>query len=39
VLEGKFNVQRNVVKGLEADGLVKLNKSPQKVLGLRSTLS
>jgi hypothetical protein len=26
VLGGEFNVQRNVVKGLEADGLVKLNK-------------
>jgi hypothetical protein len=26
VLGGEFNVQRNVVKGLEADGLVKINK-------------
>jgi hypothetical protein len=26
VLGGEFNVQRNVVKGLETDGLVTLNK-------------
>jgi hypothetical protein len=33
VLGGEFNVQRNVVKGLEADGLVKLTKITKEVGG------
>jgi hypothetical protein len=33
VLGGEFNVQRNVVKGLEADGLVKLNKVTTEGVG------
>jgi hypothetical protein len=33
VLGGEFNVQRNVVKGLEADGLVTLNKVTTEGVG------
>jgi hypothetical protein len=33
VLGGEFNVQRNVVKGLEADGLAKLSKITTEVVG------